>query len=82
MLKAQRPSIGKEVYKFYGILLEVDQIVNTILDYIHGFMQLQPDPPSWRNKDELFDIEIIIRENQQEVINRLNEHWFSTYFQP
>jgi hypothetical protein len=62
---------------------EAQMIINTFLDDIitntYAFIQLKPDLPQWRNKDELFDLGIINRETHRQVIEKLKQRWFSMY---
>jgi hypothetical protein len=61
----------------------VHKVINSILDYImtntYTFIQLKSDLREWRNKDELFDLDIIDKESHRQVIEKLKQAWFSMY---
>jgi hypothetical protein len=64
---------------------EAQKIFNTFLDDVitntYAFMQLKPNLPRWRNKDELFDLGIINKESHRQAIENLKARWFSMYLQ-
>jgi hypothetical protein len=64
---------------------EAQMIFNTFLDDVitntHAFIQLKPDLPQWRNKDELFDLGIINKESHRQAIENIKTRWFSMYLQ-
>jgi len=45
----------------------------------YAFLQLKPDFPNWRNKDELFDLGVVDKENNRQCIEKLKENWFKMY---
>jgi hypothetical protein len=75
-LKISTPKIDNIVnfvYRFVNIIMD-DILTNTF-----SFVQLKPNLPKLRDKDELFYLGVINRESHQQAIQRLSEKWFQMY---